>query len=233
MPLYLRNTAASPLVPGSTFFSNLHSCWHKMETCLSPMTYLPEHVTRMFSTIRRIHSYASTFVGLVMSNSPLYLLLLLTQWTACALLQNDEVTLCEVARWFMKEYQFVTDGYRLFSALNRLSDSDNGHFNSGPSQKFILRQVKAVDYSLISEPTRKSIFQDKPGYSKDSSGDPILAAEMDVALLMLYGQILYAGRNFVFALSKQTCLMIAMYVRMLTHWQITSSVPWTWTPIMP
>ncbi len=116
---------------------------------------------------------------------------------------NDDETLCNVARWFMKEYQFVTDGYRLFSALNRLCDSENSWYNCGPSQKYILRQLKAVDFSLLGDAPRKTPFQERASYStRDSNGNPIRAENMDVALLMLYGHILYAGKSYAFAVSK-------------------------------
>ena len=124
---------------------------------------------------------------------------------ACALIANDEETLCNVARWFMREYQFVTDGYRFFSALNRLCDSENSWFNCGPSQKYILRQLKAVDFSLAGETTSKNLFQGRASYTtKDSKGNPIRADDMDVALLMLYGHVLYAGKSYANAVSKST-----------------------------
>lgn len=123
-------------------------------------------------------------------------------WFTCALLGNDDETLCNIARWFMKEYQFVTDGYRLFSALNRLSDSENSWYNCGPSQKYILRQLKAVDFSLLGGARRKSLFQERASYStKDDNGLQIRAEEMDVVLLMLYGHVLYAGKSYAYAIN--------------------------------
>ena len=110
----------------------------------------------------------------------------------------------KVSRWFIKEYQLITDGYRLFSALNRLCDTDNSWFNCSPSQKFILRQIKAVDFSLIGDSYRKSIFQERAGYSRDNTGKLTQATDVDIVLLMLYGQILYAGKSFTFALSEHT-----------------------------
>ena len=102
----------------------------------------------------------------------------------------------------MREYQFVTDGYRLFSAFNRLSDSENSWYNCGPSQKHILRQLKAVDFSLLGDARRKSLFQERASYTtKDENGNQIRAQEMDVALLMLYGHILYAGKSYAYAVS--------------------------------
>lgn len=121
---------------------------------------------------------------------------------ACALIGNDDEMLCNVARWFMKEYQFVTDSYRLFAALNRLCESDNSWYNCGPSQKYILRQLKAVDFSFVGDAHRKSLFQERASYTtKDSNGNPVHAEEMDVALLMLYGHILYAGKSYAYAVS--------------------------------
>ena len=110
----------------------------------------------------------------------------------------------------MKEYQFVTDSYRLFSTLNRLCNRPHVWYNSGPSQKYILRQVKAMDFALVGEDRRKTIFQEKASYTmKDKDGNPIRAKEMDVALLMLYGHILYTGTSYSYALSMllnhQTC----------------------------
>lgn len=137
-------------------------------------------------------------------------------YTACALLGNDDETLCNITRWFMKDYQFITDGYRLFSALNRLSDSENSWYNCGPSQKYILRQLKAVDFSLLSDTSRKSLFQERASYTtRDEYGNQIRAQDMDVALLMLYGHILYAGKSYAYAVSMSEILvqsLVADYV---------------------
>lgn len=101
----------------------------------------------------------------------------------------------------MKEYQFVTDAYRFHAALTRLCQGSNTWYNSGPSQKFILRQIKAMDYSLVSEDYRRKHFGEKGSYtSKDSKGNTIVNDDMDVALLVLYGHMLYAGTSFPYAL---------------------------------
>lgn len=103
----------------------------------------------------------------------------------------------------MKESQFVTDSYRFFMVLNRLCKGTNTHFNAGPLQKYVLRQVKAMDFSLIGEPRISASFQEKASYtSKDEAGNPIKAESMDVGLLMLYGQTLYAGTSYSYALSE-------------------------------
>ena len=126
---------------------------------------------------------------------------------ACALTVSDEETLCNIARWFMKEYQFATDGYRLFAALNRVCDSDNPWYNCGPSQKHLLRQLKAVDFSLLGKARCKRLFQERASYSTtDGDGNRIHAEDMDVALLTLYGHVLYAGKSYAFAVSKSAVM---------------------------
>ncbi|KAF7591938.1 transcription factor TFIIIC subunit tfc4 [Aspergillus hancockii] len=132
-------------------------------------------------------------------------------WFTCAIRAQDEETLANEARWFIKEYQFVTDTYRLFSMLSRLcGDPHRSLFHSSPNMKFMLRQIKAMDYTLPDEntglrpskPVRESIYQERARLStRDENGEPIPAEEMDVALLVLYGHILYSGNSFLPALN--------------------------------
>ena len=169
-----------------------------------PMKSLAQLIMPMSSLTRRSLFFLFTFVGSVSLLKAQALSKRNTDGsTACALIANDGATLCNVARWFMREYQFVTDGYRFFSALNRLCDSENSWFNCGPSQKYILRQLKAVDFSLTGKATSKHLSQERASYTtKDSNGNPIRADDMDVALLMLYGHVLYAGKSYANAVSK-------------------------------
>jgi general transcription factor 3C polypeptide 3 (transcription factor C subunit 4) len=106
----------------------------------------------------------------------------------------------------MKEFQFVTDTYRLFATLNRLSSRPNNWYNNGPTQKFILRQLKAIDYALMGDThdkNDKTIFQDRAGLSsKDENGNTIHPTDFDVVLLMIYGHILYAGKSYQYGLSR-------------------------------
>ena len=137
---------------------------------------------------------------------------LLTSPIVCALATEDDETLCSVARYFMKEFQFVTDSYRLFSILNRLCNRQNVWYNNGPTQKYILRQIKAVDFSLMEDERRKSFHEEKASYStKDERGNPISAKEMDIALLMAYGYILFTGGSHTFALSKTVLISTIAY----------------------
>lgn len=123
-------------------------------------------------------------------------------WCACAVLANDEETCVAACRYFMKDYQFTTDTYRMFAALNRLCQSPISWYSSGPTQKYILRQIKAMDYGLVNEDARRKYFSEKGSYSaQDESGRLIVNKEMDVALLMVYGHILYTGTSYTYALN--------------------------------
>lgn len=107
----------------------------------------------------------------------------------------------------MKEYQFVTDTYRLFAMLSNLAgDPHKSLFHSSPNMKFMLRQIKAMDFTLpgdISKPRpRQSVWKERAALStKNDAGEPIPAEELDVALLVLYGHILYSGNSFYPALN--------------------------------
>ncbi|CAG7926122.1 unnamed protein product [Penicillium olsonii] len=127
-------------------------------------------------------------------------------WFSCALRASDEETLANEARWFIKEYQFVTDTYRLFSMLSLVcGDPHRSLFHSSPNMKFMLRQIKAMDFTVPqkpSRPVRESIWKERATLSsKDEEGQPIPAEELDIALLVLYGHILYSGNSFYPALN--------------------------------
>jgi general transcription factor 3C polypeptide 3 (transcription factor C subunit 4) len=103
----------------------------------------------------------------------------------------------------MKDYQFTTDSYRMFSALTRICQSPVSWYNSGPTQKYILRQIKAMDYALIDKDSQKKYFTERGSYSAlDENGRLIINDDMNIALLMLYGHILYTGTSYSYALSK-------------------------------
>lgn len=158
----------------------------------------------------------------------------------CALALNDAPTMVNLAaRWFMRQYQFCTDTYRLFSALNlvykypvEIGGKDTqlqlATWRLGPSQKFIFRQLKAVDgllpedYNIdgpegpvpafmranLNKPDKEDApdKEDMAETERHVTGYPqtlglVRPKEMDVVLLCLYAQILYAGGSFPNALS--------------------------------
>lgn len=153
---------------------------------------------------------------------------------------GDDETLCNVARFFTREYQFITDSYRLFSALNRLSDRPNKWYNSGASQKYILRQIKAMDFALNGEKRKMRLNEQKASYTtRDEAGNSILPKEMDVALLMLYGHMLYYGSSYSYSLSEHchsltnNCVLRFFPSPMLIECQIISTVHTPWNRRTP
>lgn len=105
----------------------------------------------------------------------------------------------------------MTDTYRLYAILGLVGgDARRSRFNSSPNMKFMLRQIKAIDYSIPGDPSQKvnqgsipsSIYQERVAISaRDDQGRLIVAEELDAALLILYGHILYAGNSFLPALN--------------------------------
>ena len=148
----------------------------------------------------------------------------------CALALNDGETMCNVvARWFMKEYQFVTDVYRLFAAMNMLYNGPiekggkdlqikSTPFRQGPSQKFIFRSIKAVDCNLPQEYNQDGDDGPVPQFIRDNrrdtpeagkailtsksgeTGEDIKPEEIDIVLLCLYASIMYTANSFPNAL---------------------------------
>lgn len=67
----------------------------------------------------------------------------------------------------------------------------------------MLRQVKAMDFSLREGQPPANPHEVKASYTtKTETGKPVKAQEMDVALLVLYGHILYAGTSYHHSLSN-------------------------------
>lgn len=133
-----------------------------------------------------------------------YMYLITLAGGVCALLVEDDEKVSTVARYFMTTYQFTTDTYRLYSAFFRICPRPNlGWFNSGVLQKFIMRQLKAVDFCLARPNDRaRPMFDERSGFfNKDLEGDPVLPTRFDIPLLFLYGQILYAAGSYTYALN--------------------------------
>lgn len=159
-------------------------------------------------------------------HNPAAMLQIYTCYFACALELHDEHTLLfTVGRWFMKEYRFCTDAYRLFAALNLFyTDADGGkpvasqsEFRDSTTQKFMLRQMGALDSRLPEDYNdhgdeglipgfMRTTFANGPSSvqedgEEDEFAESLRPKEMDVVLLCLYGHIMYAGDTFVSALN--------------------------------
>jgi hypothetical protein len=74
-----------------------------------------------------------------------------------------------------------------------------------------------MDYALVDEESRKKFFTEKGSYSaQDEKGQLLVNDDMDVALLMLYGHILYAGTSYPYALSTSRAVFASAQQQSLT-----------------
>jgi general transcription factor 3C polypeptide 3 (transcription factor C subunit 4) len=90
----------------------------------------------------------------------------------------------------------------MFAALMRMCHTPISWYTSGPTQKFILRQIKTVDYAISNPVRQQLIHKDKASYTHlDQNGKSIINKELDVHLLMIYGHILIAGASYLYALN--------------------------------
>lgn len=131
---------------------------------------------------------------------------------ACAVIGGDEEVTTTVARFFLKEYQFTTDAYRMFEAVSKMCHSPANFYCDSAIQKFMLRQVKAMDYALVA-PEHRDLIGERGSYlAKDKDGRVIVNKDMDVALLMLYGHILSTSHSYAQSLSKSLPYLDALRV---------------------
>lgn len=81
-----------------------------------------------------------------------------TVYLSCCLALNDDVTLYNtVLRWFMNEFAFCTDTYRLYSAVALIGEYGNlqgksrvegSMYRDSSNQKFLFRQLCSIDQQL-------------------------------------------------------------------------------------
>ncbi|RFU78288.1 rna polymerase iii transcription initiation factor complex [Trichoderma arundinaceum] len=89
----------------------------------------------------------------------------------------------------------ISDSSRMFALLSKLCQSPVSWYTSGPAQKFILRQIKAIDMSY--EAAAKSATGKN---DVDSSAMAAAKLNMDICLLMLYGHILFTSTSYTYAI---------------------------------
>ncbi|KAG6051499.1 hypothetical protein E4U17_006160 [Claviceps sp. LM77 group G4] len=112
-------------------------------------------------------------------------------WSVCAVYTKDEERCVAIARHLMRDG--VSDSFRMYALVSLLCQSPVSWYTSGPAQKYILRQIKAIDasheHAIIG--CRQNIAAERA----DSFGTGI-----DICLLMLYGHILFTSTSYTFAL---------------------------------
>ncbi|KAL3959063.1 hypothetical protein ACCO45_007225 [Purpureocillium lilacinum] len=117
-------------------------------------------------------------------------------WSVCAIYTNDEERCVALARHLMRDGA-ITDSYRMFALLSRLCQSPVSWYTSGPAQKFILRQIKAIDARHEGTPAEAL---GRSGIIDAGGGERVTGFEVDVCLLMLYGHILFTSTSYAYSL---------------------------------
>ncbi|KAF5981140.1 TFIIIC-like transcription initiation factor, partial [Fusarium bulbicola] len=107
-------------------------------------------------------------------------------WSVCAIYTSDEEKCIATARQLMRDGA-TSDSYRMFALLSNLCQSPVSWYTSGPAQKYILRQIKAMDEAYTS---------DEINSERGENGEPVL----DACVLMLYGHILFTSTSYTYAL---------------------------------
>ncbi|KAL2753820.1 hypothetical protein ACRALDRAFT_1064970 [Sodiomyces alcalophilus JCM 7366] len=135
--------------------------------------------------------------SIVFTNSKDYMFLIHVAWAACAVYLGDEEMCVAMARYFTKVHHVDSDSYRMFAALCRLCQSPASWYNSGPVQKYILRQIRLIDTTKLQRNHRGSQL----GGCHGGSAMQDERRNLDVCLLTLYGHILFTSTSYTFALN--------------------------------
>jgi general transcription factor 3C polypeptide 3 (transcription factor C subunit 4) len=123
-----------------------------------------------------------------------------------SIIVNDEEKALEECRWFSKRYELASDSCRLPSAVARALDVNPESFRAGPEQKFWMRQIKVMDFSLLDEKHR-NVFQFSDGNrvkwtdNGRTDGNLYKLKELDPELLALYGHQMLVGGSPITALN--------------------------------
>ncbi|KAH6603389.1 hypothetical protein Trco_008164 [Trichoderma cornu-damae] len=112
----------------------------------------------------------------------------------CAINTNDEEKCITIARHLMRDGG-ISDSSRMFALLSKLCQSPVSWYTSGPAQKFILRQIKAIDMSYEAAGNNATGKDDL-----DQNATAAAKLSMDICLLMLYGHILFTSTSYTYAI---------------------------------
>ncbi|EME39783.1 hypothetical protein DOTSEDRAFT_47340 [Dothistroma septosporum NZE10] len=115
----------------------------------------------------------------------------------CALAFNDSCYAIELVRELIRENEFRGGTlFQLFAAVSRFSYGSNW-FNSGPSQKFMLRMVKQFDYLAMEPEVRQRI---EWSIQKASLEERVRKMDgekhgLDAGVLMMYGHMVAVANH--------------------------------------
>ncbi|XPS68727.1 hypothetical protein M3J09_001013 [Ascochyta lentis] len=124
---------------------------------------------------------------------------------ACALAVDSSSQASTSIRWFLKEYPFGSDLFRLYSCVNRLVSFPEG-YSTGPAHKVLMRYIKTMDYALLT-PEQRVWFNfrsnEKIGWGQNGVNSQTVDAvkDHDPALFALYAHVLICGGSYMAALN--------------------------------
>ena len=124
---------------------------------------------------------------------------------ACALTLDDSTQASTSIRWFLREYPFGSDLFRLYSCVNRLVSFPEG-YATGPAHKVLMRYIKTMDYALLT-PEQRHWYNfrsnERIGWGQNGVNASTLSSvvDHDPALFALYAHVLISGGSYVAALN--------------------------------
>ncbi len=104
---------------------------------------------------------------------------------------GDDQHLNNGLRWFMRKYPFAGEPFELLNTISSITSGSHSWYNAGPNQKFILRQIRLVEGTLLC-PQRPPDAE--AGIT--AHGD----AELNPAAIATYGHILSMSGSYPNAL---------------------------------
>jgi len=105
--------------------------------------------------------------------------------------QGDIESCINPIKYFSQTYQFRSDAYRLYYLALGTSVAAQEQFTKPEDQKYLLRQIKALDSILTGDPiVGSATIVDIPDIERCIPSHP------NPILLMLYGHRLAAGGSF-------------------------------------
>lgn len=124
---------------------------------------------------------------------------------ACALAVDSSNQASTSIRWFLKEYPFGSDLFRLYSCVNRLVSFPEG-YSTGPAHKVLMRYIKTMDYALLTSEQRvwyNFRSNEKMGWGQNGVNTQTVDAvkNHDPALFALYAHVLICGGSYMAALN--------------------------------
>jgi general transcription factor 3C polypeptide 3 (transcription factor C subunit 4) len=115
----------------------------------------------------------------------------------CGLMFNDTERLTKTARWFATRGDLrAGSSYQLITAVSRLAYGDSTYFTAGPTQKFMLRSVKTLDYQALSPAMRRKYDFSMPASTLKRRTKPEFAKDgLDPGALMNYGHMVAVANH--------------------------------------